>query len=575
MTELNSLASPVYVGPTADTEGLYSAIKPVRYRYVMTYLHKETVDGVVHQPGEVIAVLPMTSVTYTVGMYAGTDMSGDVYLPGVHLDLMAHPPSNDYDRWPHPDQQGETIGSQFKCGNRALYVMRNEKVVWGGILWSRNYSSGSPTMSISGISWDGYIYYRWLRRTIKFAANINMYTIWYAAMKQTLTDFTWDGEEYTDSHGVKKYRNSGFIGGEADRITRNAAGKQIKTVSVYWTGITRGLVSNAPTAEFKESWPNNSPNIELPPPNLKLYKHPNAATEATKEPIVATKEWRGYDMLMVGSALEEWADTETIDSIGGGKRFEYKVVCWFDDSQQRFRQRYVFGRMSYKSGHGPTTDEPIADGIESRLLGANSQSTAKGADNQLVFDFPGSIASWSLGETMDAGATRVVVSDNQEKSLKHVEYAVDELLDVPGSGSGAANRGGQGWLLYDQVAAWDITSNIIQKLFEKAKRLLQLYHVPVAQQLSDLSTTGTGQTGSIRSTTLSVSLYQEPTLPFPDFELGDWAAFAITDPFYGGTMYLVRRIVGYTVTVVPDMEGDYSHEQIELELTDDNQVEVN
>jgi len=169
----------------------------------------------------------------------------------------------------------------------------------------------------------------------------------------------------------------------------------------------------------------------------------------------------------------------------------------------------------------------------------------------------------------------VVVSDNQEKSLKHVEYAVDELLDVPGSGSGAANRGGQGWLLYDQVAAWDITSNIIQKLFEKAKRLLQLYHVPVAQQLSDLSTTGTGQTGSIRSTTLSVSLYQEPTLPFPDFELGDWAAFAITDPFYGGTMYLVRRIVGYTVTVVPDMEGDYSHEQIELELTDDNQVEVN
>ena len=30
----------------------------------------------------------------------------------------------------------------------------------------------------------------------------------------------------------------------------------------------------------------------------------------------------------------------------------------------------------------------------------------------------------------------------------------------------------------------------------------------------------------------------------------------------------------HTVTVVPDQESDYSHETIELELTDDNQVEL-
>jgi hypothetical protein len=555
-------------GTEPEPEELYANLKPVRYRYVMAYLHEEaetvknpddTTTTVIHKPGEVMAILPMTTVNYAVGMYSGTELSGQIYLPEFRLDLMPHPPLNDYERRTHPDQSGVPLGSMFECGNRAIYVMRNEKVVWGGILWTRSYTSGSPTMEISAISFDGYIYYRLLRRSVVFGSPINQYTIWYAVLKQTLTDFTWTGT----NNGMKA-----SIVGEGQRITKNAAGKIINIAYTPWTGITRNGHSNADFTNYKEQWPYNSPNIELPDKDLKLYTdYPANKTERKVQ-----KAFRGYDLNMVGTQLEEWADTETISSIGGGKRFEYKVVCWFDTAQQLFRQRYVFGKMKYETGKGPTSNDPKPIDIINPLLGNNTKAMATGPDNTLIFDFPGHISGWSLSETMDAAATRVIVSDNGDAAAKHVEYAWDKaLLDKPNSG---ATRGARGWRLYDQASTYEITTNIITGLTTRAERLLELFKVPQAQQLSDITAASTGQRTSIRATTLQVTLYTDPTTPFPEFELGDWVAFAIEDPFYGGKMYLVRRIIGYNVTVVPEQESDYSHETIELELTDDTQVEI-
>ena len=102
-----------------------------------------------------------------------------------------------------------------------------------------------------------------------------------------------------------------------------------------------------------------------------------------------------------------------------------------------------------------------------------------------------------------------------------------------------------------------------------------MHHVPVAAQINDLANVNTTtQRTSQRSTELSITLYQDPTTTFPEWGIGDWVTFAIEDPFYGGKMYLQRRIIGYTVTVVPDHESDYSHEQITLELTDETKVAV-
>ena len=59
---------------------------------------------------------------------------------------------------------------------------------------------------------------------------------------------------------------------------------------------------------------------------------------------------------------------------------------------------------------------------------------------------------------------------------------------------------------------------------------------------------GTGRTE------LTITLYQEPTITFPEWRIGDWVTFG-DDPFYSGKMYLQRRIIGYSVTVVPDLEA--------------------
>jgi hypothetical protein len=186
----------------------------------------------------------------------------------------------------------------------------------------------------------------------------------------------------------------------------------------------------------------------------------------------------------------------------------------------------------------------------------------------------------------------VIVSNQGDKATKHAEYATDKnLLDHPNRVRSGSQRGSWGWLLYDTTASYNIANTVaghktkknpkpkplhnpklVSTLRDRAATLLTLFKAPVARQIDDLANRTSRQTSSRRSTDLKVTLYQDPTNPAPEFKVGDWASFSIEDPFYGGTMYLVRRIVGYTVTVVGDQESDYSHESIELELTDDTQI---
>jgi hypothetical protein len=602
--------SDILQGAQPDPDELYANFKPVRYRYVMTYLHDEVEQtpfgDVLHQPGEVLAILAMTQVSYSVGMYAGTEMSGTVNLPEQTLDEMPHPPLNDFDRWVHPDVTGVPVGSMFECGNRAIYIMRNEEVVWGGILWTRSYSSGTPQLQITALSWEGYLYYRLVRQTVTFNTPTNMYLVWYALVVQTLTDFNWfgptngllaaevstlvadavygprpprpkpdphkkHGDPYWTPYDPAEYPDT-----PGHRPPRPDAPLLVPAqyALVPWTGITRLNHFNAPARPQQEAWPGNSPRIELPDQGLRLRV--NGAE------VLTQKTWRGYDMLMAGSALEEWADTDTVASDenaeeGGGKtRMEYRVVCWFDSAQQRFRQRYIVGTMSYPAGQDP--NDPYPDAITNPLLGKNTQNAARGPNNQLVFDYPGSISEWSLAEGMDEAATRILVTDDGEAAAKHCEYGWDKaLLNVP------AYDGSQGWLLYDKNVSWG-NSNPVE-MGQRADRLVQLFKVPQAAKITDpsagltggddyLITPSQGQRTSIRATQFDVTLYAEPSRPLPDFEVGDWAVFAIEDPFYGGKMYLFRRILGYTVTVVPEQESDYSHESIQLQLTDDSQIDL-
>jgi len=547
---------PVLRGPAPDPNKLYANLNPVRYRYVMAYLHDEVdpATGVLHKAGEVMYVLPMTGVTYAIGMYSGTEMSGTVYLSDFYLDQMAHPPLNIFDRRPHPDRSGIPLGAVFECGNRAIYVMRNEKVVWGGILWGRSYSSGNATLGITALSWEGYIYYRLLRKSVVFLAKTNAYTIWWAVLAQALSDFT---------------RAEGAI----KDATRFPTGSAKVSQATPWTGLTRTTgtfkQSNADArstagaaSTVYEAWPENSPNIELPPSNL-LWKRGTTEVKTT-----VNETFRGYDMNRVGDVLEQWADTQTIAGTIGSTtsdadfgRFEYRVASWFDASQQIFRQRYLFGEMN-----DPTNPTAI-------LRGSIGRNTAADLDteNNLTFDYPGHISAWTLNETMEDTATRVIVTDDGDAAAKHTAYASnDKLMLVPKTPPPA--RGSQGWTLYDRNVSFEGSDPTVMQ--KRANRLLELAHPPMAAQINDLAAANqqAGQRTSARATDLSVTLYTDPTTPFPEFGLGDWATFAIEDPFYGGKMYLQRRIIGYSVTVVSEQESDYSHEEITLELTDETRI---
>jgi hypothetical protein len=452
--------------------------------------------------------------------------------------------------------------------------------VWGGILWSRSYSSGSKTMAITGMSWDAYVYYRLLRKSIVFLGRkvkktvkdkdghdktihvreptVPVYHIWRSVLWNTLHD--WNHQD--DKHAK--------LGSVLDAI-RNPDADPEKYKMVPWTGITRGH-SQATARNFQEQWPNNSPNIELPPDGL-VYKTADAHGKHPKEAVTTVNEtFRGYDMSKVGEALQQWADTQTLASdikSGGLQKFEYRVVCWFDEAEQRFRQRYVFGEMTYD------TDPITPTGVESGIFG---QTQVNAADT--VFDFPGHISEWALAESMEESATRVISTDGGDKYVKHAEYASQaDLLLVPNhvgpgvDGHDNAIEGKDGWLLYDRQLSTGTTKPSV--LRQRARRMLKLCHVPIAASIDDLHNTNSTsqQRASQRSTDLTITLYQNPMVTFPTWKLGDWVTFAIQDPFYGGTMYLQRRIIGYSVSVIPDMENDYSHEQISLTLTDDTKIE--
>jgi len=45
-------------------------------------------------------------------------------------------------------------------GKTALYVMRNDVCVWGGIIWSRSYSARGKSLEVSGSEFTSYLYHR-------------------------------------------------------------------------------------------------------------------------------------------------------------------------------------------------------------------------------------------------------------------------------------------------------------------------------------------------------------------------------------------------------------------------------
>lgn len=84
-------------------------------------------------------------------------------------------------------------------GRTALYVVRNNVCVWGGIIWSRSYNAISKELSVSGSEFTSYLHHRniWKTYSHDFSAT--------AVSNSGLVTFTLDDNEYHFTAGSPVY----------------------------------------------------------------------------------------------------------------------------------------------------------------------------------------------------------------------------------------------------------------------------------------------------------------------------------------------------------------------------------
>jgi len=79
-----------------------------------------------------------------------------------------------------PETKGLDLYEATMPGRTGLYITRNNKVIWGGIIWSRNYNVKDRTLSVSGSEFISYFYHRNIWQTIVYGSEfigINTYEI--------------------------------------------------------------------------------------------------------------------------------------------------------------------------------------------------------------------------------------------------------------------------------------------------------------------------------------------------------------------------------------------------------------
>lgn len=109
--------------------------EPPRYRYFVTDL----------MTNQLLAELPFTGVSYGRALKGAGSFSGNIAV----LDATAAANIYDY-----------TIP-----GRTALYVVRNDDCVWGGIIWSRSYTTSAKSVSVSASEFTSYLYHRNIWKT--------------------------------------------------------------------------------------------------------------------------------------------------------------------------------------------------------------------------------------------------------------------------------------------------------------------------------------------------------------------------------------------------------------------------
>ena len=98
---------------------------------------------------QIIAELPITGVNFTQQLNSAGTFTGHILLSGVN-------------------SAGLNIPNSTIPGRNAIYVDRNGILVWGGIIWNREYKSGDQTLTITAREFESYFERRRITTTQGF-----------------------------------------------------------------------------------------------------------------------------------------------------------------------------------------------------------------------------------------------------------------------------------------------------------------------------------------------------------------------------------------------------------------------
>lgn len=62
-------------------------------------------------------------------------------------------------------------------GRTALYVLRDERPVWGGIIWDRSYSANTRTLTVNAATWESYLFKRFVWHTYTTPKDADQYQV--------------------------------------------------------------------------------------------------------------------------------------------------------------------------------------------------------------------------------------------------------------------------------------------------------------------------------------------------------------------------------------------------------------
>jgi hypothetical protein len=101
--------------------------------------------------GAFVMEVPFSNVSWERKINAAGSFSGSIAIPG-NSALGGPRLSSSED---HFDLYNSTLP-----GKNAIYIMRNDQIVWGGIIWARDYDIRTKVLNVSALEFVSYLYHR-------------------------------------------------------------------------------------------------------------------------------------------------------------------------------------------------------------------------------------------------------------------------------------------------------------------------------------------------------------------------------------------------------------------------------